>query len=104
MLYILIILAATQIILCILLYRSMRKQQKTTLIIREYQAYISKHLNFNSDANEMILWKIRYDILVWVNQFIKTENYEMAQQATLASNIIEGMINSYRNHLKHNPK
>ncbi|MCM1735316.1 hypothetical protein [Bacteroides faecis] len=48
----------------------------------------------------MILWKIRYDIWCWNENLVKAENYEMAQQAKVATNIIADMITFYRNNLK----
>ena len=52
-------------------------------------------------ASPLILqWKIRYDIWCWNENLVKAENYEMAQQAKVATNIIADMITFYRNNLK----
>jgi hypothetical protein len=56
--------------------------------------------SFTNDAIEMMLWKIRYNIVRWEKEFVESENYEMAQEAKKASTIIEGMINYYRENMK----
>ena len=42
----------------------------------------------------------RQDIWCWNENLVKAENYEMAQQAKVATNIIADMITFYRNNLK----
>ena len=82
-------------ILCLILFAiaiyALRKLSKQLML---------SHSQFTNDANEMILWKIRYDIWCWNENLVKAENYEMAQQAKVATNIIADMITFYRNNLK----
>ena len=68
--------------------------------LRKLSKLMLSHSQFTNDANEMILWKIRYDIWCWNENLVKAENYEMAQQAKVATNIIADMITFYRNNLK----
>lgn len=94
-------------ILCLILFaiaiyalRKLSKQYKTLQEIYYLQKLMLSHSQFTNDANEMILWKIRYDIWCWNENLVKAENYEMAQQAKVATNIIADMITFYRNNLK----
>ena len=90
-------------ILCLILFaiaiyalRKLSKQYKTLQEIYYLQKLMLSHSQFTNDANEMILWKIRYDIWCWNENLVKAENYEMAQQAKVATNIIADMITFYR--------
>ena len=94
-------------ILCLILFaiaiyalRKLSKQYKTLQEIYYLQKLMFSHSQFTNDANEMVLWKIRYDIWCWNENLVKSENYEMAQQAKVATNIIADMITFYRNNLK----
>ena len=94
-------------ILCLILFaiaiyalRKLAKQYKTLQELYYLQKLMLSHSQFTNDANEMILWKIRYDIWCWNENLVKAENYEMAQQAKVATNIIADMITFYRNNLK----
>jgi hypothetical protein len=71
--------------------------------LRKHDLYLRSMLfqqSFTNDAIEMMLWKIRYNIVRWEKEFVESENYEMAQEAKKASTIIEGMINYYRENMK----
>ena len=70
-------------ILCLILFaiaiyalRKLSKQYKTLQEIYYLQKLMLSHSQFTNDANEMILWKIRYDIWCWNENLVKAENYE----------------------------
>ena len=100
MIYIILALSAAQLTLIAILTYQLRLQSKQLQLITDYQKVILAHLQFCNDANEMILWKDRCDILNWKDRLVKTENYEMLQETTKATNLIAGMIEYYRKTLK----
>lgn len=98
--YIALGLLVIQTILTIWLVREQRKEYKIMEIMAGSQAWLVANMQFANDANEMLLWKIRYDILQWKKDFIENENYEMIKESRLATEIIADMIEQYRRNLK----
>lgn len=101
--YILCLLLLIQLAIICFLYENVNRNNSLLHKIKEKQELVQKHIYFANDTHEMVLWKIRYDIFLWKDQFVKKENYEMAEQTKAAINIIDGMIQYYRDNLKQLP-
>lgn len=102
MIYFVIILSAVQLALIFVLIYQLHLQFKHLQLMMDYQQVILAHMQFCNDANEMMLWKDRYDIMNWKEKLIKTENYEALQETVKATNHIANMIEAYRKTFKKN--
>lgn len=102
MIYFVIILSAVQLALIFVLIYQLRLQFKHLQLMMDYQRVILAHMQFCNDANEMMLWKDRCDIINWKEKLIKTENYEALQETVKATNHIANMIETYRKTFKKN--
>lgn len=57
------------------------------------------YIKFSSDANEMLLWKIRYNFANVKQKLTEEEDYENAQKLHNAIARTDAMITFYRNNL-----
>lgn len=88
--------------LCGILILEVQRQNRKMQYLVEQGHLILTHINFTSDANEAILWKIRQEIFTWQNQWAASEQYEAAQQAKIMLSNIEYLIENYRKNIKTN--
>lgn len=90
------ILCACTIIQAIVLYFVARNLKKI-ITVQNAELFM---LSYISCTQEMILQKIRYDVLKWKQKFIASENYEMAEEAGKIISEIEQMISFYQSEIK----
>lgn len=71
--------------------------------IKDKQELIENQIDFTNNANIIIIWKLRHDITQWQQACVKDENYEMADQAQVAIDVIDAINAQYHNkNNKHN--
>ena len=73
MIYVIFILCLILFVIAIYVLRKLSKQYKTLQEIYYLQKLMLSHSQFTNDANEMILWKIRYDIWCWNENLVPAD-------------------------------
>lgn len=83
---------------CLFLLYELRQINKRIMWLYEGYYEIYSQLHFANDSHEMLLWKCMNDMSFYKQRMADIENYEMAEQYSIAIKTIENMIQYYRDY------